>query len=241
MEKNLQKFRLEIDNIDTQLIELISKRIETVKKVGEIKKQNKNIFYVPERESSIINKLSKKFPHIENSIIEKIITEVISSCRNYEKQFNIAVEHDVLSLSALRNIFGSFFSFTLFENSNLIDLDKTDFIFTKLDNNFIELVENNKNIFIINYINFNNVEFVLLSKKINEIENSNSFFLIKNNFDKVENSFQNMYNYTYDIIKINDNFSLIKLSTDKIEKFEEFKNFLFKNNFNFKYLGDSPK
>ena len=55
----LENFRKEINEIDLQLLDLISKRMKVSKKVGEFKKQNNLLIFDAAREREIFEKLEK--------------------------------------------------------------------------------------------------------------------------------------------------------------------------------------
>jgi len=91
---DLLKLREEIDKIDNELIRLLNKRMEIVKKVGELKNTTNAPIYRPEREKEIIERLteiSKK----ENGIltkedIEAIFLEIFAISRALERKERIA-------------------------------------------------------------------------------------------------------------------------------------------------------
>ena len=55
----LDNLRKNIDNIDEQLVELITKRIEIVKKIGEFKKQNNLPIVDKNRFENVLEKVEK--------------------------------------------------------------------------------------------------------------------------------------------------------------------------------------
>jgi chorismate mutase/prephenate dehydratase len=91
---DLLKLREEIDKIDNEIIRLLNKRMEIVKKVGELKNTTNAPIYRPEREKEIIERLteiSKK----ENGIlsredIEAIFLEIFAISRALERKERIA-------------------------------------------------------------------------------------------------------------------------------------------------------
>jgi len=162
--KNLTNLRLELDNIDNKIAELILQRIEIVKQVGNIKKQEKNNFYVPKREEEIFSRISKLYPQLNSKIIKAIFTEIISSCRSYEKIFNVGITKHFLSKIAIQNTFGSFCNTFVFNNINEIDLKNIDYLLIPLDVNSSNLVEINSNFLLLKKIILENIEFHLLEK-----------------------------------------------------------------------------
>jgi chorismate mutase / prephenate dehydratase len=81
----LEELRKEIDILDNQLLDILNRRMEVVKKVGELKKTQNAIVYRPEREKSIIDRLVKinKGP-LNKVAIEAIFLEIFAISRNIE-------------------------------------------------------------------------------------------------------------------------------------------------------------
>ncbi len=81
----LEQYRKEIDQLDNQLLEILNRRMEVVQKVGELKRVTKTSIYRPEREKSIIDRLSKlnKGP-LKKGAIEAIYQEIFAISRNLE-------------------------------------------------------------------------------------------------------------------------------------------------------------
>lgn len=212
---DLQKIRITLDNINSNIAALISERIELVKMVGKIKKQKKN-FYVPEREKFILKNLTEKFPDLDKEIIKSLFTQIISGCRSYEKIFEVGLIKDVRSLSALISILGTFTSNHFFKDYSLLEKEYhlLDYILISLDNNFIPLVENIQEIFIINYCENGNGKFLLLGKTENtDISSGKIGFLIeKNNFAKIEDR---LYNYLYNITHLSYDYLYLEFNFSK--------------------------
>jgi chorismate mutase/prephenate dehydratase len=90
----LKNLRKQIDNIDDEILKLLNKRMEIVKKVGELKNSSNAPIYRPEREKEIIERLtnlSKK----ENGILKKehieaIFLEIFAISRTLERSERIA-------------------------------------------------------------------------------------------------------------------------------------------------------
>ena len=89
MKKDLLKFRKEIDLIDKEIIDLISRRGTLAKQVGLTK--DDGVIYRPEREAQILSALKKynKGPLKSESIVN-IFKAIISNCRALEKKLSIA-------------------------------------------------------------------------------------------------------------------------------------------------------
>lgn len=88
----LDDLRKEIDSLDEALIKLLNKRMEVVKKVGELKRTDNSAIYRPEREKAIIDRLeaNNKGGILNRAAIEAIFYEIFAVSRNYELPERIA-------------------------------------------------------------------------------------------------------------------------------------------------------
>jgi chorismate mutase/prephenate dehydratase len=88
----LDDLRKQIDEIDDELIQLLSKRMDVVKKVGELKQTDNSAIYRPEREKAIIDRLeaNKQGSLLNRSAIEAIFLEIFAVSRNIELPERIA-------------------------------------------------------------------------------------------------------------------------------------------------------
>jgi len=94
MENKLQELRKQIDSIDNEILKLLNKRMQIVKKVGELKNTSNSPVYRPEREKEIIKRLTK-LSKKENGIlgydeIEAIFLEIFAISRTLERKERIA-------------------------------------------------------------------------------------------------------------------------------------------------------
>lgn len=88
---NLDDLRNQIDNLDNELLKLLNKRMEVVKKVGEFKQQTKGAIYRPEREKAIIDRLEQMSKGLLNKeAIEALFMEIFAVSRNLELPERIA-------------------------------------------------------------------------------------------------------------------------------------------------------
>ncbi|KGJ99138.1 bifunctional chorismate mutase/prephenate dehydrogenase [Thalassotalea sp. ND16A] len=84
-EHNLQQCRDEIDQIDQQLVELLSKRREVTARVGELKSQVGMPIFAPQREQQLLAKLRKQAlskqvsPQLVEDIFRRIMRDSYSS------------------------------------------------------------------------------------------------------------------------------------------------------------------
>jgi len=87
----LEELRKSIDQIDNELLLLLNKRMEVVKKVGELKRNENTVIYRPEREKAIIDRLNRlSNGTLRRSAIEAIFMEVFAISRNLEYPERIA-------------------------------------------------------------------------------------------------------------------------------------------------------
>lgn len=123
MKKDLLKFRKEIDLIDKEIIDLISRRGTLAKQVGLIK--DDGVIYRPEREAQILAALKRynKGPLKSESIVN-IFKAIISNCRALEKKLSIAFLGPLGTFSeeATRQHFG--------DNIVILPTDSIDEIFS---------------------------------------------------------------------------------------------------------------
>ncbi|WP_456480134.1 prephenate dehydratase [Nautilia sp.] len=94
MENKLLELRKKIDIIDDELLRLLNRRMEIVRKVGELKNTSNSPVYRPEREKEIIKRLTKLSKE-EGGIlgydeIEAIFLEIFAVSRTLERKERIA-------------------------------------------------------------------------------------------------------------------------------------------------------
>ncbi len=70
--KRLNELRNSLDKIDDEILRLISKRNKIIRKVGLVKKKLNLSLHDPKREEEIIQRLKKKFPEVNKSLIKTI-------------------------------------------------------------------------------------------------------------------------------------------------------------------------
>ena len=92
--EELGPWRTQIDALDTQILELLQKRVECALAVGEIKKRNGWPLHDPAREKLIYERLAQKQSELRGdlppSAITAIFREIISACRNAEHPSKVA-------------------------------------------------------------------------------------------------------------------------------------------------------
>ncbi len=129
----LDKLRKQINEIDQNILDLIAKRSDVVKAVGELKNKSNSFIYVPEREKQIFEKLKKmNNTDLPSESVVAIFTEIISACRSLEKKLKIAYlgpEASFTNLAAIK-VFGSS---VVFHSQNSIDS-----IFCEVEKDFVD-------------------------------------------------------------------------------------------------------
>ena len=90
----LDKIRKEIDQIDDNILHLLNKRMDLVKKVGELKSASNSPIYRPEREKNIIDRLATATVAedglLNKAAVEAIFLEIFAIARNIELPEKIA-------------------------------------------------------------------------------------------------------------------------------------------------------
>jgi len=84
METLLEEYRKELDEIDTNIAELFEKRMETVLKVANYKKENNINTFDPNREAQMKIKNSNK---LKNTKLKKYYLEVLDTFLKVSKDF----------------------------------------------------------------------------------------------------------------------------------------------------------
>jgi chorismate mutase/prephenate dehydratase len=91
IDSKIAEVRESIDRTDNRMLELLNRRARLAKKIGELKRQKSQTFYIPGREEEIFERLKKEnkgpFP---NDSIHPVFREIISACRSLEKRLRVA-------------------------------------------------------------------------------------------------------------------------------------------------------
>ncbi|QJC32626.1 chorismate mutase [Enterobacteriaceae endosymbiont of Donacia dentata] len=131
MLKKLVILRNKIDILDTKLLEIITKRLILVKKIGEIKNKYKLPIYVPEREKYIIQIKRKEAidKGISPDLIEKILYCIINESYIYEQKKKFKkINFNILRILIIsNNKMGSFFQ-------KMLIMSDYNVFFIKLEN-----------------------------------------------------------------------------------------------------------
>ena len=80
-ENDLEKMRLEIDKIDSEIVQLFAKRFAVVKQIGEFKKQNSIAVVDKNRWEKVLKKVENLAE--KNGISTKFIHEIYEKIHDY--------------------------------------------------------------------------------------------------------------------------------------------------------------
>ncbi len=91
IDTRLAEVRESINRTDNKILELLNRRARLAGKIGDLKRQKSQSFYIPGREEEIIDRLRKenKGPFPSDSI-HPVFREIISACRSLEKKLRVA-------------------------------------------------------------------------------------------------------------------------------------------------------
>lgn len=107
--EDLQDLRTQIDVLDREIVLLLNRRYEVVKKVGEWKHAHKQPIYVPEREKMLLEKLEKLNPGpMSSETLRAIYREIMSGSMKIELPLRVAYLGPQATYThlAAQNVFG---------------------------------------------------------------------------------------------------------------------------------------
>ncbi|MDP6599936.1 MAG: chorismate mutase [Candidatus Woesearchaeota archaeon] len=86
---NLEETRKEIDNIDDEIISLLSKRQDLIKKIAEIKKELNKSVLDEKREEEIIEKLKIKAKEkgLDANFVVSLYNIILENSRNQQEKW----------------------------------------------------------------------------------------------------------------------------------------------------------
>jgi chorismate mutase/prephenate dehydratase len=103
--KDLEKFRIQIDKLDLQILELINKRAALAGQIGKVKSDNNENIFSPAREEEVIqNVLQNNKGPLGDVTIRAIYREIISGSRALQRILKVAFlgpEYSFSHLAAL--------------------------------------------------------------------------------------------------------------------------------------------
>ena len=91
MTDKLKPLREQIDAIDVQILDLLSRRARVAQEVGHVKAETSAPVFRPEREAQVLRGLAERNPGpLANADVQTIFREVMSACRALEKRVTVA-------------------------------------------------------------------------------------------------------------------------------------------------------
>jgi chorismate mutase/prephenate dehydratase len=91
MTDKLTPLREQIDAIDAQILELLSRRGRIAQEVGHVKAETDAPVFRPEREAQVLRGVAERNPGpLKNRDVQTIFREVMSACRALEKRVTVA-------------------------------------------------------------------------------------------------------------------------------------------------------
>jgi len=82
----LGPIRTSIDQIDSEILELLNRRTEAALAIGRLKKANNQPVYAPEREKAVIERLKKNNPGpLPDESVQEIFRAIINQVRAFEE------------------------------------------------------------------------------------------------------------------------------------------------------------
>ncbi|WP_209588187.1 prephenate dehydratase [Massilia sp. BHUDP2] len=91
MNDKLLPLREQIDAIDAQILELLSRRGKIAQEVGHVKAETNAPVFRPEREAQVLRGVAERNPGpLKDRDVQTIFREIMSSCRALEKRVTVA-------------------------------------------------------------------------------------------------------------------------------------------------------
>jgi len=91
MTDKLLPLREQIDAIDAQILELLSRRGKIAQEVGHVKAETNAPVFRPEREAQVLRGVAERNPGpLKDRDVQTIFREIMSSCRALEKRVTVA-------------------------------------------------------------------------------------------------------------------------------------------------------
>jgi chorismate mutase/prephenate dehydratase len=91
MTDKLTPLREQIDAIDAQILDLLSRRGKIAQQVGHVKAETNAPVFRPEREAQVLRGVAKRNPGpLKDRDVQTIFREIMSSCRALEKRVTVA-------------------------------------------------------------------------------------------------------------------------------------------------------
>jgi chorismate mutase/prephenate dehydratase len=91
MTDKLKPLRVQIDEIDAQILELLARRGRVAQEVGHVKAETNAPVFRPEREAQVLRGVAERNPGpLKNADVQTIFREIMSACRALEKRVTVA-------------------------------------------------------------------------------------------------------------------------------------------------------
>ncbi len=152
---NLKKHRTQIDRVDSEILDLLNRRIRLAKEIALVKEKENKTIYAPQREKKILKSLasSNKVPLPYKELVE-IFREIFNACRNSEKKLNIAYlgpETTFTHQAAVKN-FGKFARFistnSISDVFNEVEKGRADYGVVPIENSTEGVINHTLDMFI---------------------------------------------------------------------------------------------
>ena len=107
---SLDELRKRIDELDSEILRCLNERARCAMDIGDIKRANNAVYYVPERERAVYDKLLRENSGpLTEAAIKAIYREIISAVRALEKPVDVAFlgPRDTFSHKASLRVFGT--------------------------------------------------------------------------------------------------------------------------------------
>lgn len=89
--KTVPELREQIDRLDSEIVELLNKRVEIAQRIGSLKGKTDAPYYTPEREAEIYRRLcAQNRGPLQDNQLAGIFREIISTARASEKTLTVA-------------------------------------------------------------------------------------------------------------------------------------------------------
>ena len=113
MSEDLQRLRAEIDRLDEEVLQRLSRRAEIAHEIGRVK--GGAVVYRPEREAQVLRRITELNPGpLDDATVWRIFREIMSACLALEQPLRIAYfgPEGTFTESAAKKHFGSAPNFT---------------------------------------------------------------------------------------------------------------------------------
>lgn len=83
----IEEFRKRIDQVDEQLLKLLSVRAQLAIEIGRTKRESGVALYDPAREQEVVNRVLEQNPGVlDSEALARLFREIVAESRNAEEQ-----------------------------------------------------------------------------------------------------------------------------------------------------------